>query len=105
MGIIRRDIYSLEENAIALVFDQLSHPGRVKTILMLLLNESLSLGEIQQGLGLSQSATSDQVRILKDTGLITGVQLGTSVRYSLNRATWDYIQQLNASFWAEVAPL
>jgi len=102
MGIRKREHYSLELNTFSLACDVLGHPGRVKIILLLLTNESMALGEIQQELGLSQSACSDQVRILRMHGLISGTQLGTSIRYRLNREMIQDIKDLSLGFWSEI---
>jgi DNA-binding transcriptional ArsR family regulator len=105
MGIIRKDLYSLEQNTMASTFAIFSHPGRLKIVLMLLINDRLSLGQIQEQLELSQAAVSDQVRKLKDVGLLEAREVGTSVFYSLNRDLWESIKELNESFWEQVGGL
>ena len=47
----------------------LSEPHR-REILDLLLDKSLSVGEIVDGTGLSQSGTSKHLRVLRDVGLV-----------------------------------
>ena len=102
MGIIRREIYTADQNNLAAIFNHLGHPGRLKIILMLLQSDGLSLSQIQNQLGLSQSATSDQVRILKDAGIISGVHSGTSVIYSLERQELENIKQQGFAFLNEI---
>lgn len=102
MGIIRKELYNDTQNTLAQVFGILSHPCRMNIILMLVVNDSLALGEIRDQIGLSQSATSEQVKQLKDVGLITGTQVGTSVRYNLNREMWESIKVVIQYFLNEV---
>lgn len=102
MGILKRTLYSIEQNALSITFDLLSHPGRLKIILLLIVNDSMSLGQLKNEIGLSQSATSDQVKLLSSCGLIRGVEVGTSIRYSLNREMWELITQLNVLFWNQM---
>lgn len=102
MGIIRTELYNLHQNTIAKILALFSHPGRVKLLMILLINERQTLGQIQELIGLSQAATSAQVKKLKDAGLIKNVQLGTTVYYSLDREMWESIKRINQSFWDEV---
>lgn len=102
MGIIRTELYNLHQNTIAKIFALFAHPGRVKILMILLINERQTLGQIQELLGLSQAATSNQVQQMKDAGLVKSIQLETSVFYSLDRETWESIKRINQSFWDEV---
>jgi DNA-binding transcriptional ArsR family regulator len=107
MGIIKQTegdqrLYNDTQATIAKIFRLLSHPGRTKIILMLVLYESLTLGEIRENLMLSQSATSELVKQLKETGLITGREVGSSVHYSLNRDMWESIKEVIQYFLDEV---
>jgi ArsR family transcriptional regulator, arsenate/arsenite/antimonite-responsive transcriptional repressor len=107
MGIIKQTegdqrLYNDTQATKAKIFRLLGHPGRTKIILMLVLNESLTLGEIKENLLLSQSATSELIKQLKETGLITGREVGPSVRYSLNRDMWESIKEVIQYFLDEV---
>jgi DNA-binding transcriptional ArsR family regulator len=104
MGIIK-PLYTLQIHSLAMSMDILSHPGRVKIIQCLLIHESLNLGQIKDQLGLSQSATSDQVKVLREAGVIVGQHLGTSIRYRLNEDTWDALKDVHRSFWEGIALL
>jgi DNA-binding transcriptional ArsR family regulator len=107
MGIIKQTegdqrLYNDTQATIAKIFRLLGHPGRTKIILMLVLNESLTLGEIKENLLLSQSATSELVKQLNETGLITGREVGSSVHYSLNKATLESILYIIQYFLNEI---
>lgn len=107
MGIIKKTqgdqhLYNDTQTTIATIFRLLGHPGRTKIILLLVLHESLTLGEIRENLQLSQSATSSLVKEIKESGLITGREVGPSVHYSLNREMWESIKEVIQYFLDEV---
>lgn len=107
MGIIKKTqgdqrLYNDTQTTIAQIFRLLGHPGRTKIILMLVLHESLTLGEIRENLQLSQSATSELVKQIRETGLITGREVGPAVYYSLNKEMWESIKEVIQYFVEEV---
>lgn len=108
MGIIKKiegdqPLYNDTQTTIATIFRLLGHPGRTKIILMLVLHESLTLGEIRENLQLSQSATSELVKQIKETGLITGREVGPAVHYSLNREMWESVKEVIQYFLDELS--
>ena len=67
---------------IAELFKAFGDPTRVH-ILSLLLKQELSVGDIAEGVELSQSAISHQLRILKQMDLIKFRREGKNLLYSL----------------------
>ena len=63
-------------------FRALAHPVRIR-ILEALVSGELSVGEIQQQLGLEQSLVSQQLSLLRAKNIVTARKSGTTVRYSL----------------------
>ncbi len=63
-------------------FKALGDVGRLK-IVLLLLNGKKSVNEISNAVGLSQSATSHQLRILKDARILTANKQGTVNYYEI----------------------
>jgi ArsR family transcriptional regulator len=61
-------------------FRVLGHPTRVR-ILELLHDGVLSVGELQAGLGLNSSVTSQHLAALRRIGAVEGTRVGTSVQY------------------------
>jgi len=51
--------------------EALSHPTR-RAILRLVLDRELPVGELAQRTGLSQPATSQHLKVLRDAGLVRG---------------------------------
>ena len=56
---------------------------RMRILCTLLPGEELSVGELQRTLGMSQSAVSHQLRVLRDARLVKHRREGKSVFYSL----------------------
>ncbi|WP_057736333.1 ArsR/SmtB family transcription factor [Liquorilactobacillus uvarum] len=53
-------------------------------ILFLLTERSLSVNEIAETIGISQSAISHQLKLLRQTGLVRGIRSGQKVNYQLS---------------------
>lgn len=69
--------------SLAELFKALGDPTRVK-ILSCLQMSDLCVGEIADNLGMSTSAISHQLRVLKAIKLVKGTKEGKEVRYSLD---------------------
>ena len=69
-------------DAIAELFKAFGDPTRVE-ILSLLLQQERCVGDIADGIGLSQSAVSHQLRLLKQLHLIKYRREGKNMLYSL----------------------
>lgn len=63
-------------------FRVLGHPVRVR-ILELLREGERTVGELQAGLGLDSSGTSQHLGVLRRQGIVEGRREGTSVHYSV----------------------
>jgi ArsR family transcriptional regulator, virulence genes transcriptional regulator len=62
----------------------LAHEGRLE-IMCLLVDGGMTVGEIGIGLGLSQSAVSQQLMRLRAEGLVVAHREGRNIRYVLGR--------------------
>ncbi len=65
------------------MFDVLSDPNRL-AIVLFLKKEKKSVSEITKYLGMSQSAVSHQLKIMRDTRILTSKKEGKTVYYSIN---------------------
>ncbi|WP_121354862.1 ArsR/SmtB family transcription factor [Flavisolibacter nicotianae] len=98
MGLTKQEFFSPDENYTAEIFRTLAHPCRIRIISTLLFNESRTVGDMtEQFNGLTQSTISEHIRQLKEADLITGKQVGTTIRYSLNRAIWEHYKWVLAA--------
>ncbi|MBO8166345.1 MAG: helix-turn-helix transcriptional regulator [Kosmotoga sp.] len=68
---------------LASFFSVFSNPTRLR-ILYLLLDNELCVGKISQTLNLRQSATSHQLKILRNLKLVRARREGRTVKYSLD---------------------
>lgn len=83
-----RDVLSGESGAglderVARLMGALSGPTRVRVLFALLERGELSTGELSKAVGMSDSATSHQLRILRDLGLVKRRREGRSSVYTL----------------------
>jgi DNA-binding transcriptional ArsR family regulator len=69
--------------ALADLFSALADPTRVR-IVATLDNREMCVGDIAATLGLSQSATSHQLRTLREQGLVRSTRKGRMVYYTLD---------------------
>jgi ArsR family transcriptional regulator len=69
-----------------------AHPLRLR-IIEFLQNEELSVGEIQDLLGVSQSLTSQQLSLMKARGILKSRKNGNMVYYGIERP--EVVQVIN----------
>jgi ArsR family transcriptional regulator, nickel/cobalt-responsive transcriptional repressor len=76
------EIVGVDER-IASLMGALASPTRIRVLFALLEAEELSTGELAKAVGMSASATSHQLRVLRDLGLIARRRQGRQCFYSL----------------------
>ena len=76
------------------VFKALSDPTRA-AILTQLSDEALCVGALASRLGVTHSAVSQHLRVLRDVGLVTGDKRGSWVHYSLDR---ERVREVSGQF-------
>lgn len=70
---------------IAEFFKILSTPSRIQLLFLLLEKES-SVTELANEMGVTQSAVSHQLNILKNSGIVTGKRQGKQIFYILSNS-------------------
>ncbi len=65
------------------IFKALSHPARLCVVNRLTTTSLMTVGQMQECLGMSQSNVSQHLSILKNRGIIKGERNGSEVFYSL----------------------
>ncbi|MEQ9302927.1 MAG: metalloregulator ArsR/SmtB family transcription factor [Marinoscillum sp.] len=93
MGVTKSDLFSDEQNKVALAAKAFSHPARVAIIHYLLKSQACINGDLVQELGLAQATISQHLRELKDVGIIQGTIEGVKVSYCINPARWAEIKR------------
>ncbi len=82
-------------NELSELFKALSDPTRLRLIRLLSENqEMLCVNALTQRLGVSQSAVSQHLRVLKQAGLVSGERRGYHIHYSLNLERIEYYKNI-----------
>ncbi len=93
MGVTKTDLFSDEQNAIALAAKAFAHPARVAIIHYLLKTNACINSDLVLELGLAQATISQHLRELKDIGIIQGSIDGSKINYCINSDRWEAIQK------------
>ena len=92
MGVTKKNLFSTEQNALAIAAKAFAHPARVAIIQYLLKANACINSDLVQELGLAQATISQHLRELKDIGVIQGTIDGSKINYCINPDRWQVIQ-------------
>ncbi|MEQ8418107.1 MAG: metalloregulator ArsR/SmtB family transcription factor [Imperialibacter sp.] len=92
MGVTKTDLFTAEQNDLALIAKAFAHPARVAIIDYLLKTNACINGDLVEELGLAQATISQHLRELKDMGIIKGTIEGVSVSYCIDPVRWAEIK-------------
>jgi DNA-binding transcriptional ArsR family regulator len=92
MGVTKKDLFTTEQNELAIIAKAFSHPARVAILQHLLATNACINGDLVDELGLAQATISQHLRELKDIGIIDGTIEGVSVSYCINPVRWEEIK-------------
>ncbi|MBL7950358.1 MAG: winged helix-turn-helix transcriptional regulator [Flavobacteriales bacterium] len=92
MGVTKSDLFTAQQNQLALWAKALGHPARVAILQYLLKRKTCVCGSLVDELGLAQPTISQHLRELKEAGFISGTVEGTSVCYCIDAKTWAKVQ-------------
>ncbi|MDW7695148.1 metalloregulator ArsR/SmtB family transcription factor [Flammeovirgaceae bacterium SG7u.111] len=99
MGVTKSELFTEEQNELALAAKAFAHPARVAIIQYLLKANACINGDLVQELGLAQPTISQHLRELKEIGVIKGTIDGSRVSYCINTDCWEQIKtQFNFLF-------
>ena len=84
MGLTKNEIFTDEQNEIALLSKVIGHPARVAILQHLFKINSCVCGDLVGEIGLAQPTISQHLKELKQLGLIKGTIEGTSVCYCID---------------------
>ena len=100
MGVTKTDLFTKEQNEIALIAKVLGHPARIAIIQYLVKANRCINGELVEELGLAQATISQHLKELKSVGLIQGTIEGTSVSYCINPAKWEEVSGMMSALFS-----
>lgn len=93
MGITKTDLFTENQNQIAVLLKALAHPARVAIIEYLLKVNSCICGDIVNELPLAQPTISQHLKELKNAGIIKGSIEGNTICYCIDKNTISTIQE------------
>ena len=88
MGLTKTEIFTEEQNKIALFAKVFGHPARVAISQHLFKINACVCGDLVNEIGLAQPTISQHLKELKHLGLIKGNVEGTSVCYCIHKENW-----------------
>jgi predicted transcriptional regulator len=103
MGASKTDLFTKQQNDIALMAKAIAHPARIAILQYLVKKNACVCGDLVEELGLAQATTSQHLKELKSAGLIQGNIEGASVCYCIDPKVWKQYQLLFTGFFKEVA--
>ena len=98
MGLAKTEIFTEQQNAIALFAKVFGHPARVSILQHLFKINSCVCGDLVQEIGLAQPTISQHLKELKQLGLIKGNVEGTSVCYCIDAENWTKMKKVMFDF-------
>lgn len=94
MGITKTDLFTKEQNELAVLAKAFAHPARIAILQYLLESNTCINGDLVNELGLAQATISQHLRELKNAGLIQGNIEGVSMSYCINPEKWENVKGL-----------
>lgn len=94
MGLTKTDLFSKEQNELAIACKVLGHPARIAILQFLASADMCITGDIVDEIGLAQPTISQHLRELKKIKIIQGTIEGTSVCYCINKDKWEELGEL-----------
>ncbi|MFY8137821.1 MAG: ArsR/SmtB family transcription factor [Flavobacteriales bacterium] len=101
MGVTKTDLFTKDQNEIALIAKVLGHPARIAIIQYLVKVNRCINGELVEELGLAQATISQHLKELKTIGLIQGTIEGTSVSYCINAKKWEEVSEMMSALFSK----
>lgn len=94
MGLAKTQQFTQAENDVALIGKAFAHPARVAIINFLLRCNCCVTTQLLEEINLSQSGVVQHLRVLKDIGIVQGSIEGTNIKYCINPAKWQEVQNV-----------
>ncbi|MCL5246029.1 metalloregulator ArsR/SmtB family transcription factor [Cellulophaga sp. 20_2_10] len=98
MGLAKTEIFTEDQNQIAIYAKAFSHPARVAILQHLFKINTCICGDLVGLIGLAQPTISQHLKELKLLGLIKGNVEGTSVCYCIHPENWTKMKAVMNQF-------
>lgn len=89
MGLAKTEMFTDDQNEVAIFAKAFGHPARVAILQHLFKINSCICGDLVNEIGLAQPTISQHLKELKHLGLIKGNVEGTSVCYCIDAENWS----------------
>ena len=99
MGLTKTEIFTDEQNKLALMLKAMAHPARIAILQHLINANACICGDLVDELGLAQATISQHLKELKNAGLIQGTIEGASVCYCIEPAAWQLLNTELSKFF------
>jgi len=93
MGLTKTEIYTEEQNTLAVLLKAVAHPARIAILQQLIKANACICGDLVDELGLAQATISQHLKELKNAGLIKGTIDGVSVCYCIEPTSWAKLEK------------
>ena len=100
MGLTKTEIFTDEQNKLALLLKAMAHPARIAILQQIIKANACICGDLAEELGLAQPTISQHLKELKTAGLIKGTVEGVSICYCINPTVWNEFGKQMSSFFA-----
>ena len=98
MGLAKTEMFTDQQNEIALFAKVFGHPARVSILQHLFKIDACVCGDLVNEIGLAQPTISQHLKELKLLGLIKGNVEGTSVCYCIHKDNWTAMKAVMSEF-------
>lgn len=92
MGLTKTEIFTNEQNSLAVQLKALAHPARIAILQELIRAKACVCGSLVEELGLAQATISQHLKELKNAGLIQGTIEGVNICYCIEPKAWQKLQ-------------
>src|SRR6266566_6020838 len=99
MGLTKTEIFTDEQNRLAVMLKALAHPARIAILQQIITANACICGDLVDELGLAQATISQHLKELKNAGLIQGTIEGVSVCYCIDPKVWKQFKTSLDSFF------
>ncbi|MES2279745.1 MAG: metalloregulator ArsR/SmtB family transcription factor [Bacteroidota bacterium] len=105
MGTTKTEIFTAEQNRLAIMLKALAHPARIAILQQIIKANACICGDLVDELGLAQATISQHLKELKTAGLIQGTIEGVSVCYCIEPNAWQLLQSELGGFFSTYQPM
>lgn len=100
MGLTKTEIFTEEQNRLAIMLKALAHPARIAILQQIVKANACICGDLVGELGLAQATISQHLKELKNAGLIQGTIEGVSVCYCIEPGAWKLLSERLGNFFS-----